>query len=286
MTPSKIIWVANRDKPIAYNDQLATLRIGGDGNLQLLDGRHYLVWSANASSQTNDSSAVLSDLGNFILKDANSGNIFWQNFDNPSDTLLPGMKMGTNSRTGVKTYLTSWKSNTDPAPGNFSFGISPEMPPQCFIWKGSTPYWRTGQWDKSMFIGMPYMDQKYVTDFSLQQDPEHGTVFLYIQSSPNYPFFYTSVSSEGHLKHNFWDEKAMNWVTNWEAPRNSCDTYGNCGPYGVCVAFDMPICSCLEGFKPKSSEEWNERNWTSGCIRESELNCQKNMSTTWKEDGF
>ncbi|GKV19185.1 hypothetical protein SLEP1_g29477 [Rubroshorea leprosula] len=30
---------------------------------------------------------------------------------------------------------------------------------------------------------------------------------------------------------------------------------------------------CLEGFVPKSDEEWNKNNWTEGCIRRTELSC-------------
>ncbi|KAK1556174.1 hypothetical protein Q3G72_000038 [Acer saccharum] len=42
-----------------------------------------------------------------------------------------------------------------------------------------------------------------------------------------------------------------------------------------------PICSCLRGFEPKTVQEWNRGNWTSGCVRKSPLQCEVK-----KEDGF
>ncbi|OWM91297.1 hypothetical protein CDL15_Pgr000241 [Punica granatum] len=141
-TPSKIVWVANRDRPLPSKDQLASLAIGTDGNLRLLDGAQNMVWSTNVSVKSNGSTAVLLDTGNFLLRDVESGNIVWQSFDHPTDTLLPDMKIGINVKTGEKRDLISWKTDTDPSPGIYSFGITSEIPPQLFIWNGSSPYRR------------------------------------------------------------------------------------------------------------------------------------------------
>ncbi|KAF6154131.1 hypothetical protein GIB67_016383 [Kingdonia uniflora] len=46
----------------------------------------------------------LLDSGNLVLRDANDGNstsYLWQSFDHPSDSLLPGMKVGRDIRTGL-----------------------------------------------------------------------------------------------------------------------------------------------------------------------------------------
>ncbi|XP_028066155.1 G-type lectin S-receptor-like serine/threonine-protein kinase At1g61370 [Camellia sinensis] len=51
-----------------------------------------------------------------------------------------------------------------------------------------------------------------------------------------------------------------------------------------------PICECLKGFVPKSTEDWSKGNWTGGCVRRTELLCQKNISRlangTAQNDGF
>ncbi|KAL1560146.1 non-specific serine/threonine protein kinase [Salvia divinorum] len=59
-----------------------------------------------------------------------------------------------------------------------------------------------------------------------------------------------------------------------------CQTPGRCGPFGVCYQRDSPICSCLPGFHPRSNQEWDSGNWTSGCQRRSDLNCNNGTTTT------
>ena len=54
-----------------------------------------------------------------------------------------------------------------------------------------------------------------------------------------------------------------------------CDNYGRCGDNRICRINDRLICECLEGFVPKSQEEWEFQNWTSGCIKRTHLDCQK-----------
>ncbi|KAK1557127.1 hypothetical protein Q3G72_018523 [Acer saccharum] len=67
-----------------------------------------------------------------------------------------------------------------------------------------------------------------------------------------------------------------------------CDVYGWCGEFGSCNPEKKPICSCLRGFEPKTVQEWNRGNWTSGCVRKSPLQCERINQTgdVKKEDGF
>ena len=60
--------------------------------------------------------AKLLDSGNLVLMDGSDGNTdsyIWQSFENPADTLLPGMKLGWDVKTGLHLFLTSWKSGDD-----------------------------------------------------------------------------------------------------------------------------------------------------------------------------
>ncbi|KAK3431968.1 hypothetical protein EUGRSUZ_E04147 [Eucalyptus grandis] len=252
MAPSRVVWVANRDKPLGHTDQSATL---------------------------------LSDFGNFVLQDRNE-NIMWESFDEPTNTLLPNMKIGVNVKTGKKLNLTSWKGEDDPSFGSFVMGVTLEKPPQLFTWNGSSPYWRSGQWEKTKFIGIPTMTNTY---YDIRQDNIRGTSYFYLNNYNNSIFGYTFISSEGSVKSAFW---ANGWLTSWKAPAptNPCEIYGICGPFGVCNSFSSPMCRCLKGFKPRSNEKWNRGNWTRGCLREMELNCQKSASaaasTTVEKDMF
>jgi hypothetical protein len=64
-------------------------------------------------------------------------------------------------------------------------------------------------------------------------------------------------------------------------PRDDCDAYNPCGPNGNCVPNQSPICQCLDGFEPKSRENWDTYNWTQGCVRKG-----KETSTCGVNDGF
>ncbi|OMO76664.1 S-locus glycoprotein [Corchorus capsularis] len=277
--PRRIVWVANREKPVTQSSA-ANLTIGSDGNLKLLDGNQDTLWSTNVSVPSNSSAkAVLLDNGNFQLKDSLTGANFWQSFEHPSDTLLLGGSIGYNFKTRERRELISWKSDNDPSPGNFAVGLE-DFPVQTFIWKNDLPYWRSGPWDKSRFIGIWQMDSSSTSFFTVGGDLQQGQVYLYtnpINQSETDNIFITPA---GTLQWVFWDlEGGQGWSVVWEAPQGPCDFYGVCGPFGVCNSSKSPICSCLRGYIPKSDEEWSRGNWTGGCVRRSKLLCETNASS-------
>ncbi|XP_028121637.1 G-type lectin S-receptor-like serine/threonine-protein kinase At1g61490 [Camellia sinensis] len=76
-----------------------------------------------------------------------------------------------------------------------------------------------------------------------------------------------------------WDEQVKNSYVSWMLPANRCDIYGVCGPFGVCDKSKSPNCECLKGFVPNSTEDWWKGNWAGGCVRKTELLCEKNTSS-------
>ncbi|EEF37741.1 conserved hypothetical protein [Ricinus communis] len=64
ITPHTVLWVANREKPVA--DSSASIKIDFDGNLNIMNGQNNSYWSTNISSPSNGSFAVLSDDGNAV----------------------------------------------------------------------------------------------------------------------------------------------------------------------------------------------------------------------------
>ena len=285
ISPLKVVWVANRNNPLKLQDSPASLNIDSNGNLKLLDGKHNSIWSTKANvGSTNNSIALLLDNGNLVLKDGSSGEELWQSFQHPVNTFLPGAVVGFNVKTGESYVLNSWKSDSDPSLGNFVGGISQQRPPQAFIWiNRSTPYWRSGPWDKSKFTGVPDMKTFSGSPFNIIEDVDKGTTYLYLNWYNNSTILTLLLSSAGDLKIMLKD-RGHDWYTNWEAPKSQCDKYGACGLFGVCKASESPICKCLKGFEPKSYEEWNRGNWTGGCVRRKLL-CQKNTSSPALQEG-
>ncbi|KAF2317378.1 hypothetical protein GH714_020996 [Hevea brasiliensis] len=86
------------------------------------------VWSTNVSVEVTDTCVVaqLLDTGNLVLFHDRSKSTVWESFDHPTDTMLPGMKLGLNRRTGMNRFPICWRSADDPGTGNFSLRINPK----------------------------------------------------------------------------------------------------------------------------------------------------------------
>ncbi|XP_042452191.1 G-type lectin S-receptor-like serine/threonine-protein kinase At2g19130 [Zingiber officinale] len=106
------VWVANRATPVT-DPTASELKISDDGNLIFLNQFKSIIWSTNVTTIPSSNSiivAVILDTGNLQLRDeSNSSLIFWQSFDHPTDTWLPGAKIGFNKLTSMPQRLTSWK---------------------------------------------------------------------------------------------------------------------------------------------------------------------------------
>nr|GLL44725.1 receptor-like serine/threonine-protein kinase SD1-8 isoform X2 [Ipomoea trifida] len=84
-----IVWVANRDKPIT--NSTGFLKIGEDGNINLVDGTGNSIWSSSNQSVRGNTIAQLLDSGNLVLRrenDENPENYLWESFEYPTDTSL------------------------------------------------------------------------------------------------------------------------------------------------------------------------------------------------------
>ncbi|XP_034899851.1 G-type lectin S-receptor-like serine/threonine-protein kinase CES101 isoform X2 [Populus alba] len=137
-------WLANRAKPIADNS--GVLAIDGSGNMKLTYSGGDPVEFYSSQSSASNITASLEDSGNFVLKDENSGSqqVLWQSFDFPTDTFLPGMKLGINHRTGQTWSLMSWLSDLVPTPaGAFTFEWNTSVK-ELVIKRRDVIYWTSG----------------------------------------------------------------------------------------------------------------------------------------------
>ncbi|ESQ29289.1 hypothetical protein EUTSA_v10023295mg [Eutrema salsugineum] len=275
ITPQVVVWVANRDKPVTKT--AANLTISSNGSLNLLDEKQDVIWSTGEAFTSNKCHAELLDTGNLVVIDDVSGKTLWQSFENLGNTMLPQSSVAYDIPRGKNRVLTPWKSYNDPSPGEFSLEFTPQVPPQGLIRRGSEPHWRSGPWAKTRFSGIPGIDASYVSPFTVVQDVEKGTASFSYSQLRNYKLSYVTLTTEGKMKI-LWND-GKNWTLHFVAPSSPCDLYGSCGPFGLCVRTSTPKCKCLKGFVPKSDEEWRKRNWTSGCVRRTQLSCQADFST-------
>ncbi|KAM3204034.1 G-type lectin S-receptor-like serine/threonine-protein kinase [Capsicum annuum] len=270
------VWVGNRQNPV--KGMSGILKVVEPGYLVLInDVTNDTVWLTNSSTSVKNPVAKLLDTGNLVVKDVNDDDEYlWQSFDYPSDTLLASMKLGRNLVTGLERYLTSWKSDDDPAPGEYTYHCDPTGYPQDLMRKGPNVVYRAGPWNGLRWSGAPNMVNNSVTSFGLVMNNQE---IYYKYELVNKSVITTfALRPNGDAMRMIWVEKQEGWVNYHSADADHCDTYGLCGAYGTCTIFSDPVCRCLDKFVPMHTDDWNRADWSSGCVRNHPLNCS--------EDGF
>ncbi|XP_038981787.1 receptor-like serine/threonine-protein kinase SD1-8 [Phoenix dactylifera] len=275
-----VVWVANRQHPIS--EPKGSLSITANGTLVVTDQNSTAVWSAGSSGLASPVAQLL-DSGNFIVKEANGdsndpGSFAWQSFDYPTDTLLPGMKLGWNLTSHLNRNLTAWTDPSDPAPGYYSMALDVEGDPEIFLWAGAHRLWRTGPWVGQRFSGIPEMKtySMFTFDFVMDRD-EIYYAFNILNGSVISRLI---VNQSGVTQRLVWLDQSQVWSIFWFAPKDQCDGVSPCGPFGLCDTNNSPICDCLQGFEPRSPTNWALRDGSDGCKRKTALDCRNGT------DGF
>ncbi|PHU11210.1 hypothetical protein BC332_18140 [Capsicum chinense] len=273
MYPQTVVWVANRDKPLDSAD--ANLIIG-QGNLVLLDRLQNTIWSALAGNinQNISVTAVLRDDGNLMLSDVSNAStplLLWQSFDYPTHIFLPGAKLGYDKRTQRKQALVSWKNLSDPAPGLYSLEMDPKHAQFVIKWNRTTEYWASGSWDGQRFSSGPEMNLNYIFNYSYI-DNENESYFTYSLNNSSTITLRFEMGVLGQIMQQTWLDGSIDWNLFWAQPRKQCDVYAKCGAFGVCNEANA-TCNCLSGYKPRSDREWISNDYSSGCVRERNLQC-------------
>ncbi|XVF77716.1 hypothetical protein PTKIN_Ptkin14bG0069400 [Pterospermum kingtungense] len=270
-----VVWVANRITPINDSTGLE-LKIESTGNVLLLHRNQTAVWSTNTTGAVKNPILQLLESGNLVVRDgedSNPGNYLWQSFDYPSDTMLPGMKLGYDLRTGFHRRLSAWKSSDDPSPGDLSFGVELQVNPEIVLRKGSERYFRYGLWNGDGFNGAP----------NYRSNPNFDYDFVWNEEEVYYIFFLKNRSVMSRIVLNqtdnvrqryTWNPETQTWKLFSFVPSDYCDIFGLCGPNGNCDSSKLPPCQCLKGFRPKRPERWNSSDWSGGCVHTKPLNCQ------------
>ncbi|KAL8460253.1 hypothetical protein ACS0TY_031970 [Phlomoides rotata] len=171
----------------------------------------------------------------------------------------------------------------DPASGSFTSGVEAlKNVPEILIWNNGQKHWRSGPWNGRILIGIQSLYFQFLDGFGEVKNDSAGT-FYFTMSESNQFLTRVNVNSSGILALRLWNAQQKIWFNPWLAPVNECDVYGMCGPFGTCNAKDSPICSCPRGFVAADEEEWGRGNWSRGCQRTNQLQCETTGGTS---DGF
>lgn len=244
----------------------------------MVDPSQNIVWSSSVnSSSANVSGHIMQllDSGNFVIRDPNRGQIIWQSFDYPSNTLLPGMKLGKNLATGYEWILSSWRSRMDPSKGNYYYKMDTLGVPQNILWNSAQIEFRTGPWDGLRFSGVPEM-KTYENMFSFKLVSDENEVYYSFETKQGAPLSRLVLNETGVVQRMVWDQTSRTWSKFWYGPKDPCDYYRKCGPFGICNINEVTVCDSLHGFYPKSPKEWSMRNFSGGYKRKTQLSCHGN----------
>ncbi|MFS7979055.1 putative protein kinase RLK-Pelle-DLSV family [Helianthus anomalus] len=215
----------------------------------------------------------LLDTGNVVLIDVELRCILWQSFETPTDTFLPGMKMGRNLK------LTSWRTVTDPGSGSFKFQRDPGTTRYSIVNGSTTFLWKSGKMSKDSF------DENQMFSNALNFLSNTATLKRILPNhSPNRTLSYeTYVVADpnsrlvmghlGKLQYFIWSEEKNQWGLEWEEPKDACSVHKVCGLFGMCKENNgSPLCSCLHGFVPDDHKQ--------GCMRTSKI-CDESTKDTF-----
>ncbi|XVF34136.1 hypothetical protein REPUB_Repub18cG0032300 [Reevesia pubescens] len=284
--PGPVLWVANRNRPLTGESGLLT--ISGDGNLVLLDGGNRTMWSSIVSRKAEAPVAQLLDSGNFVLKEnlsLKADTYLWQSFDYPSDTILPGMKLGKNLKTGLEWYLSSWKNVSDPSSGNFTYRLEIHGLPYLVVSSGLSKRFRTGPWNGLYFGGVPTVPNLVFEPILVHN---HDEIYYMYESFNNPIITRLSLNPSGSVQRFVWNERSSEWTVIFTAPPNECNNYGQCGVNSVCSISNSSTatCECLMGFIPEllEGQHMESHSWPNRCVRQGLSNC--NNGEFLKLDGI
>ncbi|XP_019072559.2 G-type lectin S-receptor-like serine/threonine-protein kinase At4g27290 [Vitis vinifera] len=269
-----VVWVANRESPLT--DSSGVLKVTEQGILVLVNGTNGILWNSNSSRFAEDPNAQLLESGNLVMRsgnDSDSENFFWQSFDYPCDTLLPGMKFGRNRVTGLDRYLSSWKSDDDPSKGNFTYGIDLSGFPQLLLRNGLAVEFRAGPWNGVRYSGIPQLTNNSVYTFNfVSNEKEIYFIYSLVNSSV---IMRLVLTPDGYSRRFTWTDQKNEWTLYSTTQKDDCDNYAICGVYGICKIDESPKCECMKGFRPKFQSNWDMADWSKGCVRSTPLDCQK-----------
>uniref|UniRef100_A0A0D9VVN7 Receptor-like serine/threonine-protein kinase n=1 Tax=Leersia perrieri TaxID=77586 RepID=A0A0D9VVN7_9ORYZ len=264
-----VVWVANRRSPVVGSVAAAELKIDSNGSLAIVQAQRSVVWVSPGAA--GNATALLLDNGNLVLRFAGGG-VAWQSFDYPTDTLLPGMKLGVDLRTGLDRYMSSWRLADDPSPGEYTFRIDTHGSPEFFLYRWSMRTYGSGPWNGYQFSGVPNLRTNTLLSYQFMSTAKEA-YYQYDLDGGATVLTRFVMNSSGQIQRLMWIDTTRSWSVFSSYPMDECEAYRACGAYGVCNVETSPMCGCPVGFEPRYPQAWALRDGSGGCIRRTPLNC-------------
>ncbi|KAL5227323.1 hypothetical protein ABZP36_015588 [Zizania latifolia] len=261
-----VVWVGNRNDPLL--DASGVLMFDSNGSLIVAQGGRSFTVAYGQGAK--DMKATILDTGNLVLSSmANPSRYTWQSFDSPTDTWLPEMNIGLRT---TNQSLISWRSNDDPAMGDYTLGMDPAGLSQFFIWWRGNVFWTSGRWNGDMFSLIPEL--KFFTTIPIFFKCSNFTNDINCTYSANPSDRMTKIvlNSIGSLSIMQFDSLAQSWILLWKQP-STCEVPNICGAFSVCNNNAMPKCVCTRGFVPQDIVAYSNGYFRGGCIRQVKLQC-------------
>ncbi|KAI4346178.1 hypothetical protein L6164_013250 [Bauhinia variegata] len=229
------IWIAKPNQPFSSNNSSAVLTLDDSGELKITcqGGEPIILYSPPQA--INNTVATLLDNGNLVLQEphpnGSTKKLLWQSFDYPSDTLIPGMKLGVSHKTGHTWSLTSWLTNTYPSSGSSSFKLEwdPKVS-ELIIRRGEKVYWKSGVLKRNKRFE------------NIAEEAQNGYEYIIVSNEDEHYFSY-------HTQNGEKDSVAIwNLMFNGDlkdANQNFIAKASNCYGYntdGGCQIWNLPSC--------------------------------------------
>eukprot|EP00253_Pinus_taeda_P011010 PITA_11010 len=261
-TPDRTVaWVANREVPV--NGRQSRLYLQKDGNLALWDADGSALWSTNTSNQ-NVKELVLLETGNLVLRSSSGGQILWESFQYPTDTLLPFQSLNNNAG-----QLISRKGNSTFNRGYYRLYFDSDNILRL-IFEGSgisSNYWPTPYLPNFQNGRTPYNSSRQAVFNSLGSFLSSDDFTFNASDYGEGPKRRLTLDMDGNLRLYSLVKETGTWNIVWMAFPDQCSVHGFCGINGLCIYTPVPRCICPPGFHRNDSTDWFQ-----GCQRNKPLN--------------
>lgn len=225
----------------------------------LTDADGSTVWNTNTSNAVK---AEISDSGNLILTDPN-GNILYQSFDFPTDTLLPSQPI-----TKTKS-LVSVKAKGLLSSGFYSFYFDNDNVLKL-MYDGpetSSIYWPNPDYNVFQNDRTNYNNSRHGVLDELGRFLASDQLEFNASDMGSRVWRRLTLDFDGNLRLYSLDS-LKSWVVSWEALSQQCNVHGVCGRNGICVYTPVPKCSCPIGYEMRDLSDWSQ-----GCKLKSNWSC-------------